>query len=110
MTSSRKANAIENPRHGKMIELLRRASTRLPPVTRINQADGNRHGQQPVQDQVPRRQSEQKEIERLAENWVYDAARGLRRIPEKRKRRPLYTHARPGDESHNNRQAERDES
>ena len=57
---------------------------------------------------MPCGQRKQKEIQRLAENWIYNAASGVWRVPEKRERRPLYTHARPGNEGHHNRQTQRD--
>jgi hypothetical protein len=61
-----------------------------------NQADGHRHRQHPVQNEVPRRQSEQEEAEGLAEDRVSRACG--RRVPPQGQRRPIVHHGAARDQ------------
>ncbi len=56
--------------------------------------DGQR--KQPSQDELPRGQGEEEEVQRAAEDGIGDAARGMRRVPEERQRWPLCHHRCPG--------------
>src|SRR5882724_6848768 len=53
------------------------------------------HGQrkQPADDQLPPRQREQEEVQRLAKHRVHEATSAARCVPEERDRRPLRHHA-----------------
>jgi hypothetical protein len=60
---------------------------------------------------LPRGQGEQKEVQRLAKNRIYDATRQCAgRVPKERERRPLRHHAGAGGSGNDERNAERDEA
>src|SRR5579863_10719528 len=46
----------------------------------------DRQRNQPAGDELPRRQGEEKEVQRLAKNRVHNAASGRGRVPEERER------------------------
>ena len=106
---------MESPRHGNATERLRR-----PVSTRASAGDENeengeyagnhRQRKQPASDELPSRQSEQKEVQRLAKNRVHDAASGAGRVPKERERRPLRHHAGAGCSGNGERNAKRDEA
>src|SRR5207237_8570814 len=64
---------------------------------------------QPSGHELPRRQSEQKEIQRLAKNRVHNATTGAWREPRKRERRPLPCHGAARCSGNDKRNAECDE-
>ena len=64
---------------------------------------------QPAGDELPRRQGEQKEVQRLAKNWVHNATTGAWRVPKERERRPLRRHGAAGCSGNDKRNAECDE-
>src|SRR5712671_8197967 len=70
------------------------------------------HGQRkyPADEKLVGRQSEEKEVQRLAKHGVYEATSDIRRVPNEGDRRPLQHHPGPGSNRNSQRKAEGDKA
>ena len=103
---------MENPRQGKVTAAATREHTASTcDKEKENRERASNYGQskQPASHELPCRQSEQKEIQGLAENRVDHATRGRRHVQKKRDRRPLRHHPGAGCKGDSQRNAHRDE-